>query len=226
MTDNAIWLGIALGFTTSALFVIALAYARAGSLNRAWWGLTVAGRGKQDPAIEAKINAALGGSGVVVTAPAASPPPPVASKPTSPPPPATKTSPPPPPPALPKPGEPLRLLALLQSEARLLDFLMEDVSGATDAQIGQGVREVHKKAAAALKKYLAIEPVMGGTEGDRVTVQRGFDPSAVRVLGNVTGEPPYSGELQHPGWRVKEVKLPTVADGQDQLVLQPAEVQV
>ena len=64
------------------------------------------------------------------------------------------------------------------------------------------------------------------SDGERVTVPKGFDPSAVRVLGNVTGEPPYSGELQHPGWRVKELKLPTVAEGQDQFVLQPAEVQV
>jgi len=40
----------------------------------------------------------------------------------------------------------------------------------------------------------------------------------------VTGEPPFSGELQHPGWKVKELRLPSVADGQDAFVLQPAEV--
>ena len=44
--------------------------------------------------------------------------------------------------------------------------------------------------------------------------------------GNVTGEPPYTGELQHPGWRVKEIRLPTTAEGQDPFVVQPAEVQV
>jgi hypothetical protein len=125
-----------------------------------------------------------------------------------------------------KPGEPLRLLTILQSEARLLDFLMEDFAGASDAQVGAGVKEIHKKAAAALKKYLVVEPVLAGADGDRVTVPRGFDPSAVRVVGNVTGEPPYTGELQHPGWRVKEIKLPTTAEGQDPFVVQPAEVQV
>jgi hypothetical protein len=88
------------------------------------------------------------------------------------------------------------------------------------------VKEIHKKAAAALKKYLVVEPVLAGSDGERVTVPRGFDPSAVRVVGNVTGEPPYTGELQHPGWRVKELKLPTTADGQDPFVVQPAEVQV
>jgi hypothetical protein len=216
---DMMWLGLALGLVASGVFVVALFYARAGNLTRAWWGLTVAGRAAQDPALETKITAVLGGQAVPV-----SPPPPA---PVSPPVTATKPTVPPPPPAPPKPtGEPLRLLSVLQSESRLLDFLMEDIAGAPDAVVGAGVKEVHKKAAAALKKYLAIEPVLGGTEGDRVTVPKGFDPSAVRVLGNVTGEPPYSGELQHPGWRVKEVNLPTVADGQDQFVLQPAEVQV
>src|SRR5712691_5523678 len=42
----------------------------------------------------------------------------------------------PPPPEPPKPvkpsAEPLRLLALLQREGRLLDFLLEDLSGASD----------------------------------------------------------------------------------------------
>src|SRR5262245_28493800 len=33
-------------------------------------------------------------------------------------------------------GEPLRLLALLQREGRLLDFLLEDVKNYPDAQIG------------------------------------------------------------------------------------------
>src|SRR5204863_7609560 len=50
----------------------------------------------------------------------------------------------PPPPEPPKPprlsGEPLKLLVLLQRDGRLLDFLLEDVSGATDDQLGAGVR--------------------------------------------------------------------------------------
>lgn len=202
-------LGLLIGFLVSAFVFVALAFARAGNLQRAWWGLTVAGRCNQTPGLEEKVNAVLGGA-----APPPSPPPPVAAV--------------PPPPAAPaKPsGEPLRLLALLQSEARLLDFLMEDFGGASDAQVGAGVKEIHKKAAAALKKYLVVEPVLAGADGERVTVQRGFDPSAVRVVGNVTGEPPYTGELQHPGWRVKEIKLPTTAEGQDPFVVQPAEVQV
>lgn len=131
------------------------------------------------------------------------------------------------PPAPPKPsGAPLRMLALLQAESRLVDFLLEDISGATDAQIGQAVREVHKKAQAALKQHAVIETVLPGSEGDTATVPRGFDPSAVRVVGNVTGEPPFTGQIQHPGWRVRELKLSPPPAGADEFVLQPAEVQI
>lgn len=144
---------------------------------------------------------------------------------------ANKAVAPPPPPAVPpappKPsGAALRMLALLQAESRLVDFLLEDISGASDAQIGQAVREVHKKAQAALRQHAVIEPVLGGTEGDTTTVPRGFDPSAVRVVGNVTGEPPFTGQLQHPGWRVRELKLSPPPTGADEFVLQPAEVQI
>ncbi len=129
--------------------------------------------------------------------------------------------------APPKPsGEPLRLLALLQGEARFVDFLLEDISQASDAQIASFVRDRQSKAKACLEKHLVLEPVIASAEGQIVQVPAGFDPSAIRVLGNVGGTPPYSGELQHAGWRVRELKLAPPPAGQDAFVLQPAEVQV
>lgn len=201
MDTQALLLGVGIGLGMSLMLMLGLMISRAGSWGGAMWGLTAAGRAAQDPALKAKLDALLG-----TATPA-----PVPVGPAVPPKPS---------------GEPLRLLAVLQAEARLIDFLMEDLSAASDAQIGAGVREVQKKAAAALKKHVTFEPVMGGTEGDRVTVAKGFDPSAVRLTGNVTGEAPFSGELQHAGWRVKAFTLPAVADGQDPMVVQPAEVQV
>ena len=118
------------------------------------------------------------------------------------------------------------MLALLQAESRLVDFLLEDVQAFSDAQIGQAVREVHKKAQEALKQHAVIEPVLSGKEDDTVTVPKGYDPSAIRVVGNVTGEPPFNGQIQHPGWRVKELKLASPPPGADEFVLQPAEVQI
>jgi hypothetical protein len=118
------------------------------------------------------------------------------------------------------------MLAVLQAEARLVDFLLEDISGASDEQIGQAVREVHKKSQDALRRHAVIETILPGNEGDATTVPAGFDPSAVRVVGNVAGSPPFTGSINHPGWKVRELKVAPPPAGADEFVLQPAEVQV
>jgi hypothetical protein len=136
---------------------------------------------------------------------------------------------PPPPPstAPPRPsGVPLRLLALFQREGRLLDFLMEDIQGAPDNLVGAGVREIHRQCQAALKEHLVLAPVLPQAEGETVEIPAGFDPSAIRLTGNVTGTPPFRGTLRHPGWRVKEIKLSPPPEGQDELVVMPAEVEI
>jgi hypothetical protein len=192
-------IGAAIGAVVALVLVLVVAVSRAGGLGDAIQGLTIAGKAKQDRAFAEKLKAVLAGADIK---------------------PAT-------PPAPPKPsGAALRMLALLQAEARLVDFLLEDIQGATDEQIGQAVREVHKKAQAALKRHAVIETVLGGKEDDTVTVPKGFDPSAIRVVGNVTGEPPFTGQIQHPGWKVKELKLAAPPEGADEFVLQPAEVQI
>jgi hypothetical protein len=123
-------------------------------------------------------------------------------------------------------GAPLRLLALLQREGRLVDFLMEDISGATDQQIGFGVREIHRNCHEALKKAVELTPVLPQEQDADVTVAAGFDPSAIRITGNVAGQPPFHGKLKHPGWRVKSMKLPAPPEGVDEFVLMPAEVEM
>jgi hypothetical protein len=127
----------------------------------------------------------------------------------------------------PKPsGAPLRLLALLQREGRLLDFLTEDVQGYSDAQIGSAVRDIHRTCRKALHDHLTFEPVLADAEGTEVTIPAGFDPSAVRLTGNVTGQPPFKGTLRHHGWRVRDMKLAPPPAGQDEFVVQPAEVEL
>ena len=130
-------------------------------------------------------------------------------------------------PEVPKPsGVPLRLLAVLQREGRLLDFLLEDIQVYPDAQIGATVREIHRQCQSALKEHLDLQPVLPQPEGSTVEITSGFDPSAIRLTGNVTGQPPFRGTLQHHGWRVKEIKLAPPPEGQDELVLMPAEVEL
>src|SRR5712692_1420482 len=135
--------------------------------------------------------------------------------------------------ALPKPeappkpsGAPLRLLALLQREGRLLDFLLEDIQSYSEAQIGAAVRDIHRQCRVALKEHLDLQPVLSQPEGSPVEIPSGFDPSAVRLTGNVTGQPPFRGTLQHHGWRVKEIKLAPPPEGQDEFILMPAEVEL
>ena len=134
---------------------------------------------------------------------------------------------PPPPPPPPKPSpEPLLLLTLMQREGRLIDFLLEDVSAADNETLGAGVRTIHQACQKILQEHLDMEPVLQGQEKSTVEVPVGFDPSAIRLTGNVTGQPPFRGTLEHHGWRVTKIKLAKPAEGQDAFVVAPAEVEL
>lgn len=124
------------------------------------------------------------------------------------------------------PESALQLLGLLQQEGRFLDFIQEDVSAFTDADIGGAARVVHEGCRKAIHQHLELEPVRGEQEGTRITLQVGFDASAVRLTGNVVGQPPFSGTLAHRGWRVTQIKLPKITEGHEVKVLAPAEVEL
>ena len=120
----------------------------------------------------------------------------------------------------------LALLALLQREGRLVDFLRESIDGASDGDIGAAVREVHRGCRKVLDQHLSFEPVMPGEEEAKVSVPKGFDPAEVRLVGEAKGEPPFRGTLRHHGWRVVDAKLPTLVEGVDRAVIAPAEVEL
>jgi hypothetical protein len=120
----------------------------------------------------------------------------------------------------------LHLLTLLQREGRLMDFLGEDLSAYDDAQIGMAVRSIQENCKAAVEKQLHPKAVMDAEEESEVTVAAGFDPNAIKLVGNVTGEPPFTGILRHKGWRATGMELPTLADKDDPLVIAPAEVEI
>ncbi|QQS55477.1 MAG: DUF2760 domain-containing protein [Candidatus Competibacteraceae bacterium] len=124
------------------------------------------------------------------------------------------------------PDSALQLLALLQQEGRFVDFLQENVTAYSDAEIGGAARVVHEGCCKVVRDYLRIQPVREEAEGVRLTVPAGFDPTALRLTGNVVGQPPFTGTLMHRGWRVAEIKLPKVAEGHDVQVLAPAEVEL
>lgn len=120
----------------------------------------------------------------------------------------------------------LALLALLQREGRLVDFLREPLDGFSDADIGAAARDVHRGCKKVLEQHLAMEAVMPGEEEAKVSVPKGFDPAEIRLIGEAKGEPPFKGTLRHHGWRVTETKLPALAEGIDRAVIAPAEVEL
>lgn len=120
----------------------------------------------------------------------------------------------------------LALLALLQREGRLVDFLQEDVSGFSDADIGAAARVVHAGSRKVLQQYLALEPVLPEAEGASVTIPAGFNAERIRLTGNVAGQPPYRGALKHHGWVTSAVKFPEVSRALDPRIIAPAEVEL
>jgi hypothetical protein len=120
----------------------------------------------------------------------------------------------------------VQMLALLQRDGRFVDFLEEDVSSYPDGQLGAAVRSIHNSCRQVLDRYIKLEPVFSCEENHPVTVPVGFDPAAIKLIGNATGEPPIRGLLRHRGWRVSEVTLPSLPQGSGRAIVAPAEVEV
>src|ERR1700694_3389226 len=120
----------------------------------------------------------------------------------------------------------VQILALLQRDGRLVDFLAENISAYPDAQLGAAVRTIHEACRQVLDHYVKLEPILNSEEDQPVTVQAGFDPAAIKLIGNVAGEPPVRGVLRHKGWRVKEGNLPPLPHGTGRMVIALAEVEL
>ena len=124
------------------------------------------------------------------------------------------------------PAPAIQVLGLLQKEGRLVDFLEEDITAFSDAEIGAAVRDIHRGCREALNKYFKLRRVLPEAEGATVTVPEGFDPSAIELQGSISGHAPYEGTLIHGGWYVEETHLPTVPESADPNVVTPAQVEV
>ena len=120
----------------------------------------------------------------------------------------------------------LQLLSLLQREGRLVDFVQQEITTFCDADVGAAARVVHAGCRRALHGMLQLTPVMSEAEGQVVAVAAGYDAHAVRLVGNVSGQPPYRGKLQHRGWRAQQLSLPEAIGDHDCTVIAPAEVEL
>lgn len=136
-----------------------------------------------------------------------------------------------PPPAVKISDGALQLLSILQRDARLVDFLMEDITSFTDEQVGSAVRNVHAQSRESLRKYITLAPVLDGVEGTFTKPESAGalarDPNAIKFVGNVPAQgKPQGGLLRHKGWLADSVQLPVLHPKQSVAILAPAELEV
>ncbi len=120
----------------------------------------------------------------------------------------------------------VQMLKVLQNEGRLIDFLQEDLSLCEDGQIGAAVRSIHGECKKALQEHMDLKPIFAEKEGATVTVPPGFDAKAIRLTGNVTGNPPFRGILRHRGWQADRIRLPQSGEQKNRWILALAEVEI
>ena len=124
------------------------------------------------------------------------------------------------------PDAALQLLGLLQKEARFIDFIKEDITTYSDADIGVAARVVHEGCNKAVNEHFTLTSIRSEQEGGKITLQQGFDASSVRLTGNIVGSAPFTGTLIHKGWQVTNIRLPKLTQGHNANILAAAEVEL
>ncbi len=120
----------------------------------------------------------------------------------------------------------MAFFGLLQEKGRLVDFLMEDVTLYEDAEVGAAARVIHQGCRQVLQEYFKISAISDAQEGTQVTVPTGYSTDEYRLVGKLTGEPPFTGTLLHKGWKTESVKLPRIVARERLPSIAPAEVEL
>ena len=120
----------------------------------------------------------------------------------------------------------LHLVAVLQKEGRLLDFFSEDLSAYNDGQIGAAVRSIHENCKKAIDGHIAPQAILTQQEDEEIEVAADFDPNALKLVGNVTGRPPFKGIVRHRGWQARRLELPAFSGNVAPEIIAPAEIEV
>lgn len=120
----------------------------------------------------------------------------------------------------------LQLLSIMQQEARLIDFLKEDLSGFSDEEVGAAARVIHTGGQTVLADYVSLSHIRTEDEESRITVEAGFDPQSIRLTGNISGSAPFNGTLVHKGWKADKITLPKLSENYDAAIIAPAEVEL
>jgi hypothetical protein len=123
-------------------------------------------------------------------------------------------------------AEIVMFFGLLQEKGRLVDFLMQDITPYEDAEVGAAARVIHQGGRQVLQEYFQITPISEAAEGTQVTVPAGYSTDQFRLVGKLTGEPPFTGTLLHKGWKTEFVKLPRIVNPERLPSIAPAEVEL
>ena len=129
-------------------------------------------------------------------------------------------------PAAPRRTDAVELLATLQREGRLIDFLKEKLDAYSDAQIGAAVRDIHRDCAKTLDRLFGIAPQCSQPENSSLSLPADIDPGEWKLTGRVGGEPKL-GQLRHHGWKITRHELPAwTGRPASAWVIAPAEVEI
>jgi hypothetical protein len=123
-------------------------------------------------------------------------------------------------------AEVVAFFGLLQEKGRLVDFLMEDITSYQDSEVGAAARVIHQGCRQVLQEYFRIGAISDAAEGTQVSVPAGYSADEYRLVGKLTGEPPFTGTLVHKGWKTEFVKLPRIVNTERLPAIAPAEVEL
>jgi len=112
----------------------------------------------------------------------------------------------------------LQLLGLLQNEARLVDFLMEDISAYSDDQSARRCAICTKNAGDA-GRHVKLSPVIDGVEGTPTRLDLAGPhaqvPAPSASSKGASRWKSRGGTLRHKGWRSERATLPSLGARQD-----------
>jgi hypothetical protein len=123
-------------------------------------------------------------------------------------------------------AEIVAFFGLLQEKGRFVDFLMEDITSYEDSEVGAAARVIHQGCRQVLQEYFNISAISEAQEGAQVTVPAGYSADQYRLIGKLSGEPPFTGTLLHKGWKTEFVKLPRILSTERLPSIAPAEVEL
>jgi hypothetical protein len=125
-------------------------------------------------------------------------------------------------------AEVIAFLALLQRKGRFIDFLMDDIAPHDDATVGAVARLVHQGCRDVVRDHLDVRPLESAAEGGTITVPAGYRATDYELSGKLGGPAPFTGTLEHRGWKVASIRLPQVTAPADGSLppLAPAQVTV